>query len=146
MTVNQPMTTTVCVKSVCNEGYSRNYKGQCVSQLAAVDASAKLVKADVQNTTELSNELIKASGEGDLASVRYLLTKGADVNARNTSPVGETALIAASQKGHFLVVEALLDKGADVNAQSNDGATALKVASAHGHQKVVDRLIKAWAK
>jgi Ankyrin repeats (3 copies) len=91
-----------------------------------------------------ADDLINAANNGDLASVKALLAKGADVNAKTS--YGWTALICASQHGHLEVVQALLAKGADVNAEQNNGRTALDAATAGGHADVIALLVKAGAK
>ena len=64
-----------------------------------------------------------AAAEGDLARVRDLLAKGADVNAGDQA--GRTALMVAANAA---VAEALIAKGADVNAKNRGGLTALSFA------------------
>jgi ankyrin repeat protein len=74
-----------------------------------------------------------------------LLSKGADVNAKNSK--GETALMWASQIGPSQeVVRAFLAKGADVNAKTNDGRTALDFAKAGGWDEIRAILVTAGAK
>ncbi|HOD75396.1 MAG TPA: ankyrin repeat domain-containing protein [Syntrophorhabdaceae bacterium] len=63
------------------------------------------------DTNGLDQALLEASAKGDLAVVRSLLEKGADVNAR--TDMGETALHLASSEE---VVRVLIEHGADVNA------------------------------
>jgi serine/threonine-protein phosphatase 6 regulatory ankyrin repeat subunit B len=43
------------------------------------------------------------------------------------------------------VVRLLIDAGADVNAKSNEGFTALMMASQHGHSNIAQMLIDAGA-
>jgi len=81
-----------------------------------------------------------AAGKGDLARVRDLLAKGADVNARDHS--GSTALMSAANAG---VAEALIAKGADVNAKTDSGQTALYYASTWNRIDVVQILLDAGA-
>ena len=61
----------------------------------------------------LDEQLIGAAKSGDLAAVKTLLAKGADVNAKDGD--GLTALIAAAGEGQLEVVRLLLNKGADAN-------------------------------
>ncbi len=77
-----------------------------------------------------AQDLISASGAGDLNKVKALLSSNADVNARNAR--GSTALMLASYKGHLDVVEALINANADVNLKANDGITALMYAASSG--------------
>ncbi len=58
-------------------------------------------------------DLFNAADGGDAATVKALLAKGADINAKANN--GATALMLASQNGHIEVVQALLAKDADVN-------------------------------
>ena len=64
--------------------------------------------------------------------VELLLSKGADVNAKDSK--GETALMVAAFYGRKETVELLLSKGADVNAKDNEGKTAL-ISSARWQQR-----------
>ncbi|HUE84868.1 MAG TPA: ankyrin repeat domain-containing protein [Vicinamibacterales bacterium] len=61
----------------------------------------------------------------DVAMVRELLDRGADVNAR--SDAGATALMWAVSDA--AKVRALIDRGADVNAKSDNGRTPLMIAA-----------------
>ncbi len=88
-------------------------------------------------------DLIQAASKGDLAQVEAELSKGAKVNAKDSS--NWTALMMASSDGHLDVVRALLAAGADPNAQLPGGWTALMMASENGHIDVVRALIAANA-
>lgn len=89
--------------------------------------------------------LIIAAERGNLLTVKELIAKGVDVNARMPDN-GGTALILASQNGHIEIVKELLAKGADVNAKTNDGKTALTQAARNGHSEIVQLLREAKAK
>ena len=90
----------------------------------------------------MSNEqLIYASRDGDLATVRRLLSsKGVDVNYKNGW--GSPALIWASYNGHIDVVKTLLEHNAKVDIQRNDGYTALMGAGHNDHIEVVKALLE----
>lgn len=75
----------------------------------------------------MSEMLIEAAGNGDLARVRSLLASGADANARDAE--GATALMRAAHLGRLDVVRALVDGGADVNATDERGWGALAKAA-----------------
>jgi ankyrin repeat protein len=65
----------------------------------------------------------------DIAIVKYLISKGADVNAKNN--YGQTPLHLAAGSGHdwgVKVVKYLVSKGADVHAQDNSANTPLDQA------------------
>ena len=73
--------------------------------------------------------LMWCAQEGDVARARWLLERGARVDAAETGD-GFTALIWASCRGHLEIVRELLGRGANVNAaQTNNGRTSLMWAS-----------------
>ena len=70
--------------------------------------------------------LYAASNFGHLDVVKYLISKGADVNMKNDDRIGGTALNIASYKGYLEIVKYLVEKGADVNMKNGRfGNTAL---------------------
>ena len=78
-------------------------------------------------------------GQDDM--VKLLLSKGADVNAKDRN--GYTALMVSSGRGDLENVKLLLSNGADVNARSRSGLTALEIA---GDEGVIDLLKEHGAK
>lgn len=64
---------------------------------------------------------------GDAATLKEVLGKGADPNARDPQN-GTTALILAAFLGRVDIAKMLLAAGADLKAMNDDGATALTVA------------------
>jgi len=95
-------------------------------QIAQAQAQPQVAQSTVTGAGRLApgefgwTELMDAATKGDLARVRDLLAKGADVNAMGRS--GLTALMAAANAA---VAEALIAKGADVNVKGPTGLTAL---------------------
>jgi ankyrin repeat protein len=97
-----------------------------------------------------------ASRYGEVDVAEFLVSKGADVNAKNDD--GETVLMAAcdmeypegseppSQSGHYLVVKLLLARGSDINVKMKNGTTALTLAYRHWHKQIVGLLVNAGAK
>jgi Ankyrin repeats (3 copies) len=99
------------------------------------------VAAFAQN---LNEELFAAARKGDVAAVKALLDKGADVNAKTN--YGATALSYACDKGHVEVVRLLIERGADVNVKDTFyGEVPLGWALSHGHVGVVKLLIEHGA-
>jgi hypothetical protein len=76
-------------------------------------------------------------------TVRALVEKGADVNAKNK--YDDTALIHAAYAGDTDTVAVLLEKGADVNAKDDMGRTALIEAARQGRTETVRALMEAGA-
>ncbi len=92
---------------------------------------------------DASPGLIEAARNGDLRTVRALVAKGSNVNAR--SPMGFSALSGAASKGHTEVVKFLLENGVNVNEQLRFGTNALNQASFGGHLSTVGLLIAKGA-
>jgi ankyrin repeat protein/beta-lactamase regulating signal transducer with metallopeptidase domain len=79
----------------------------------------------------------------DLAHVRDLLEKGADVKQRTQH--GIAPLHVAARTGHTEIAALLLDKGANVNAADNLNWTPLHYAAENGHKDVVELLLAKGA-
>jgi len=94
---------------------------------------------------EEDNELLMASSEGRIDTVKKLLDKKrhslfrANVDAKTYYK--DTALINASSGGHIEIAKVLLDNGAEVNAKNKSGNTALMMASSNGHIDIVRLLL-----
>ncbi len=92
----------------------------------------------------LNDQLWEAARKGDAQSVRALLDKGADVNAKFR--YGATALSYAADKGHTEVVKILLERGADVNVRDTFyQATPLQWATQKGHTAIIKALLDKGA-
>jgi ankyrin repeat protein len=89
--------------------------------------------------------LIKASWDGDLPIVQYLLSKGANVNARDTEGKG-TALLNAVTRQHTQVVKALLAAKADITLRNDFDFNAFTMAVAAGDREISGLLLDAGAK
>ena len=119
-------------------------------------------------------ELIKASRDGDMETVKKLLNKKENVEAINATvfSLGNyNALSAASENGRIEIVQFLLDKGAKADKDAVEhaskggyikivklfveeegvvvegdlGQEALRLAEENGHEEIVDFLRKAGA-
>jgi hypothetical protein len=111
----------------------------------------------------LDEELFKAVTRGDVARVRELLKKGANVNARekdysitvhfmvfnrcvaSARACGLSPLHWAAAYGFVDVVKILLEHGADVNPRNVDGITPLHLATVAGHVDVARILLEHGA-
>lgn len=90
-----------------------------------------------------STPLMYAALYGDLASIRLMLDKGADVNAHNQA--GGTSLMWALDD--LEKARLLIEHGADVNARSDNGRTPLMIAAGRpGNAAVVKLLLDRSAK
>jgi ankyrin repeat protein len=93
------------------------------------------------NATSWGNwtPLHRASQNGHKDIVDFLISKGADLEARTV--LGMTPLYAAIYKQKEVTVKQLIEKGADVFAVRNDGETMLHIAAAVGNKYIVELLI-----
>jgi hypothetical protein len=84
----------------------------------------------LEERSSVNGKLMKAAGEGDVVTVKRLLTLGADPDYRPRDRLqgGWTPFLAASTTHDVGLVRLLLDKGADVNTQADQGETALILA------------------
>ena len=80
---------------------------------------------------------------GDIHSIRDLLARGSDVDARDRH--GQTALMLAAHAGHREVVEILIAHGANLNITAKYGLSALMLALVAGHADVAGLLAGAGA-
>ncbi len=88
-------------------------------------------------------EVAEAAMRGDLAAVRALVARKADVNVPQGD--GATALHWAVYRGRPDLVEALLKAGANPKAANRDGSTPLWLASINGDAAVIRALLDAGA-
>ncbi len=90
---------------------------------------------------DLGEQLLAATRKGDIAVVKQLLDKGADVNSKNR--YGSTPLFFACDRGHFEIAKLLIDKGADMNVKDTFyNASALSWAMNKKHDDIVTLMIE----
>lgn len=112
---------------------------ELVKRLYAQGASLESRTLDTSSTP-----LDRASYDGHLEIVQFLLEKGSSANQLRTN--GTTPLFVASLNGNLEVVKLLLQHGADINKIRDDLGTPLSIASYKGHDKVVQVLLDNGAK
>jgi ankyrin repeat protein len=86
--------------------------------------------------------LILATYRNQLATVKYLVRKGADIDYNS---VEGTALHAASYKGNLEIAEILVKAGADVNVQGGRNSSCLIYAVMSKNEDLVKLLINSGA-
>jgi len=91
-------------------------------------------RADDDGTHEAKVSLHTAAEEGNIDTVKSLLERGVDVNARNASD--QTPLARAATKGYVDVVRLLIERGAEVDSRNKLGWTPLHLSSKYGHFEV----------
>lgn len=92
-----------------------------------------------QNTASApaSAQMMAAAVKRDSEVIAALLTRGADVNFKDTN--GVTPLMLAAAMGHMAVVERLMTSGADVNAKDSTDATVLMYAASQPPRPKAER-------
>ncbi|MGD2033553.1 MAG: ankyrin repeat domain-containing protein, partial [Bacteroidales bacterium] len=103
-----------------------------------VDENNDLVNVRLQNEETM---LTIAAWNGNYDLAEYLVSKKANVNARNDWQ--NTPLHNAAQKGYNDIIALLLDNGANVNARGTNGNTSLFFAVVNKHPESVKILQKA---
>jgi ankyrin repeat protein len=109
-------------------------------------ASLRLVRRLVEAGADVnalsgrkSTALMAAAKIGHPAIVEYLVSAGADLDARNADH-NITALIWAANGGHLPIVRFLLSKGADKGVMTHNGYSAASIAAENGHFDIVQLL------
>ncbi|KAL0275144.1 UNVERIFIED_CONTAM: hypothetical protein PYX00_003100 [Menopon gallinae] len=121
------------------------------------EAAAALTRMRTENprpNVELvpTRSLVEACTDGDVSTVRKLLTEGylelaqvllaMHANVEDRGIKGDcTPLMEAASAGHPDIVKLLISHGAEVNAQSSTGNTPLMYACSGGHEAVVRVLL-----
>ena len=145
---NKPVTqfeTKSASQSIAPTGYDGLRKAVANSDvatvLACIEASMRLDKYDDTGETLLIN----AASKGDIAIVKLLIEKGAEIDQIHKQH-GSTALMFAAENGHTETVQALIDRGANINQVSTkNDCTALMFAAFNGHPETVQALIDRGA-
>ena len=109
---------------------------------AAVEA-AIAQGADVNCLIGVWTPLMCAALCGHVATIRLLVSKGADVNKTNV--YGNTAFRFAAQKGRSNAVKTLAQLGADVNKRNTFGGSPIYTAAANGQPETVAMLVQLGA-
>ncbi|HQO09253.1 MAG TPA: ankyrin repeat domain-containing protein [Clostridiales bacterium] len=84
-----------------------------------------------------------ASYEGKTDIVKYLLSKGADIDTKDKE--GSNPLQNAAARGHFEIVKLLVEKGSNVNYKDDNGVTPLHFGCMSGNLDIVKYLVEKGA-
>lgn len=96
------------------------------------------VEAVAQNDQRI-RPVHAAAANGNLAILRALLARGADVNARQQHDF--TPLHTAADRGDGEMARLFLEHGADVQARDASGHTAAQLAQERGHENLATMLV-----
>ena len=103
-----------------------------------LDVNARVSPEGYSAHNNLSH-LHVAAWKNDMVAARWLIAKGAEVNAENNN--GWTPLGYAAEENAAAVAKLLIDNGAEVNAKTEYGTTPLHVAAYHNAAEVAKLLI-----
>ncbi len=105
----------------------------------ALAAGASAFARDREGNTPLS----RAAREGQLAIVKLLLDRRANIEQRNLA--GSTPLFLAAEANRTRTVRLLIENGADPNTRGRSGVSVLSAASYHGNERTVELLLARGA-
>lgn len=89
------------------------------------------------------DELVKASMFNDMATMRYYIEQGVDLNQCNDEDI--SPLMLATYYGYFDMVVLLHRAGADINQENHNGYTALLYAVFCNHKRIIEFLVEHGA-
>jgi ankyrin repeat protein len=135
-----------------------------VAELVSADPSLGIFAAAIQGDVAALESLLAANRSlanaqssdgwtplhlaaffGKVDAARFLLNKGAEVNARSANQMTNLPLHAAAAGRHTELIKVLIDHGASVNAKQHGGWTALHAAAQHGDIEIAKMLVDGGA-
>jgi uncharacterized protein len=135
-----------------------------VAELVTADPSlaifAAAIQGDVATLEKLASanrSLIQAQSSdgwtslhlaaffGKVDAARFLLNKGAEVNARSKNAMENTPLHAAAAGRHAEIIKLLIEHGASVNARQHGGWTPMHAAAQSGDLEIAKTLVAGGA-
>lgn len=137
------------VKELVNQGAYINYEDEYENKaiaFAVKQGHLEVVKYLVENENgaNVNDGIIQASSNNHLDILKYLHSKGADLNYKHTiydsdGSIDYSAIKQASREGHFEVVKYLAENGADINLGLEEAAYFGKLdVVKYLHQKGAD--------
>ncbi|KAL5093393.1 hypothetical protein Trisim1_011197 [Trichoderma cf. simile WF8] len=123
--------------------------GRTFLSIAAEKGLYSLVEQSLNSGVDISNEwggrspLSYAAESGNQATVRLLLDRGAELDAKD--PMGRTPLLHAARSGSEAIVRLLLDRGAELHAKDEMGRTPLSHAAQSNSKATVNLLLDRGA-
>ncbi len=137
---------SACLASLCfalgaGAVWPQDHSGDL--QERSFDSGSNASFADILSKGPREKQLLRAAEYCDLEEAKRALSKGGDVDARDS--VGETPLMIASKLGYSQMANLLLNRGANIKARANDGVTALHLVVIAGQTETAKMLIERGA-
>jgi hypothetical protein len=137
-----PILVTLSSLAVPGKQSTANYEQMIAWVLAISPESAQ--SKDRAYIGDGRTALHQAAAVGNLKVMQMLITRGAPVNAKNSS--GETPLHLAARFGHLDAVKYLIRSGALINEKTKyTRATPLMAAAEMGHENIIRMLMISGA-
>lgn len=114
------------------------------SVTALLEAGADVDAVDRKNGLGALHHALASRKQRSDQIAAELLVRGADAGL--PAKDGFTPLMSAARSGSLAKATLVLSENVDVNARSRDGRTALGLAAANGHVRLVRRLLQAGAR
>ena len=98
-------------------------------------------KLDAKQQARLNQQLIAAAWDNDVRRAQSLITRGADVNAKDNTV--QSAYLISTSEGYLELLNLTLKHGADVDSKDSFNGTGLIRAADRGHADIAGRLVQA---
>ena len=115
--------------------------GDTITIGKALAEGAKIDSLDTRTATNGRRALNWAALHNRVDAIRFLLARGAPINAPNLT--GFTPIAHAAEAGSYEAAVTLVGAGADINAVTRSGFRAIDIARELGHSSVVTLLEQA---
>ena len=128
-----------------------SYLEDLLIRLKTTEQRKTALETKTKDGSHFVTPLIIAAHNGQLNSVKILLSYGADIETRGTLKIADqvvegcTPLWAAAGFGRLDVVKLLIERNAAVDGRTSTGSTPLRVAAHQGHLDVVRCLVESGA-
>lgn len=109
---------------------------------ASIDIDGSSITGMIVVATTFESPLVKAVYDEEPRKVQSLISRGADVSAKDREFYSRTALHVAVDDGNLQIVRSLLNAGADVNALDEDGNTPLMMLDEETPTEIIKLLVR----